>query len=273
MTARRSTLAMPSSTVTGSRSQSQSAEADAAASTASVNSTNGAWAPRRANADPSRATSAPPNRISTGRIAHSSTRGRVGHGTSSPVGSPAMVVMVDGSYVPMRSDTCSEVGRSRSSTGAGMQADPEHRDDDRGHDRSLAPAQVGQRRPSVLQGALERALVGPEHVDGAEDHADDRDRGQHPVDREGAEQHEELADEVVEPGQADRRQHRDHVGAREPRRDLHDAAEVGDLARVRALVEHAEHEEQHARAEARGSPSGARRRPSTRPRTRRCRAR
>src|SRR5919197_1520867 len=72
--------------------------------------------------------------------------------------------------------------------------------DDRGqqrhHDGPLAPVEVAN--GAVLLGgyrALPHALVGPEQVDRAEDHAQGAQHGVGPVGEEGAEEGEELADE------------------------------------------------------------------------------
>ena len=59
-------------------------------------------------------------------------------------------------------------------------------------------------------------------------------------------QDQELADEAVEAGHADRRQHHQHEHRGEDRRHLLEALQVGDLAGVAALVDHADEEEQGA---------------------------
>ena len=68
--------------------------------------------------------------------------------------------------------------------------------------------------------------------------------------RNAAEQRQELADEPGEAGQADRRERRGDEQAAEDRDAPSRALEVGDLAGVAALVEHADEEEQRAGGEA-----------------------
>ena len=92
--------------------------------------------------------------------------------------------------------------------------------------------------------AVEGALVGPEEVDGGEDHAGGAHHGPPPPGHEAAEKDEELTDEPVEAGHADGAQHHHGEDAGEPGGHLLEAAEGGDLARVAALVEHADQEEE-----------------------------
>jgi hypothetical protein len=61
--------------------------------------------------------------------------------------------------------------------------------------------------------------------------------------RPGSEEDQELADEAVQAGQADRREGRDEEEGRRDRNDARDAAVRLDLARVAPLVEHPDEEE------------------------------
>ena len=97
---------------------------------------------------------------------------------------------------------------------------------------------------------MEHALVRPQQVHGGEDHARGRHDRPPPTADEGADEDEELADEAVEAGQADRRQHHQHEHAGEDRGDLLESSEVGDLAGVAALVDHPDEQEEGAGREA-----------------------
>jgi hypothetical protein len=56
----------------------------------------------------------------------------------------------------------------------------------------------------------------------------------------------------LRPGHADRAEHHDHEHAGEDRGHLLQALQLGDLAGVAALVDHADEEEQRAGADDRG---------------------
>src|SRR5437870_2426854 len=90
---------------------------------------------------------------------------------------------------------------------------------------SSAPTITAERHP----------LVHPQQVDGREDDAGRGDGGQGPAHLEGADQHQELADEPVEPGQAQRGQRDDEKQRRERRDDLPQPAELRDQSRVTPL--------------------------------------
>ncbi len=65
-----------------------------------------------------------------------------------------------------------------------------------------------------------------------------------------AQQHLELADEAVEPGQADGGERREEEEERKHRHDSGDAPVIGDLARVAPLVDHPDEQEERPRREA-----------------------
>ena len=117
---------------------------------------------------------------------------------------------------------------------------------------AFARSDLGERAVGVVELAVEHPLVRPQQVHRGEDHAGRGDDGPPPRREERADQDEVLADEPVEPGQADRRQHHDHEPGGEDRGDALDAAQLGDLAGVPAFVDPADEEEQRRRSTARG---------------------
>ena len=68
--------------------------------------------------------------------------------------------------------------------------------------------------------------------------------------RERPEHHEELPDERVEPGQPDAREHDEQERAEQPRHHAREPAHLGELAGVRAFVDHPDQQEQRPRREA-----------------------
>ena len=98
--------------------------------------------------------------------------------------------------------------------------------------------------------AVEHALEHPQHVDGRQDHAEAGDDDEARIPLEGAEHDQELADEAVHAGQADRRERDEERRRRQPRDDLLDAAVLADEARVAAIREHPDEAEQAAGADA-----------------------
>ena len=129
---------------------------------------------------------------------------------------------------------------------AGEDDDP----DERQQRQPLLAAELTERAVVLVDLAVEHALVGPQEVERGEDHAgggDDRPPARRP---ERAEEHEELADESVESGNADRRQHHDGESGGEHRGDLLDAAQVGDLAGVATLVDPSDEDEEGAGGDA-----------------------
>ena len=134
--------------------------------------------------------------------------------------------------------------------GLGVHAEEDDEGEQRCHHEALAPAQVGHRGVGLVGLAVEDPLVGPQQVDGGEDDAGGGHHRPPAAGEERADEDEELADEAVEPGQADRRQHHDGEHAGQDRRHLLQAAELGDLAGVAALVDHADEEEQGAGGQA-----------------------
>ena len=129
----------------------------------------------------------------------------------------------------------------------GVNADPE-RPEDQGHQRhDLAEAQILQDLVlGILAGAKHRALVEPQHVRGAQNDARDRHRGPAPVGLVRALQNRELADEAVQQRQADGRQHDDHEQRGIDGHDVRDPAKFLDLARVAALVDQPDNQEERA---------------------------
>ena len=117
---------------------------------------------------------------------------------------------------------------------------------------ALLQRELGE-APVLLVGlAVEHPLVGPQQVERGEDHAGGGHDRPPAGGEERADEDEELADEAVEPGHADRRQHHDREHGGEDRRHLLEAVQLGDLAGVAALVDHADEEEQRAGARRRG---------------------
>jgi hypothetical protein len=124
-------------------------------------------------------------------------------------------------------------------------AHPEDQDQERHEHQTLAERQVTE---LLVLGVGDRtehhALEHPQHVHGGEDHADRRERGPPHVGAEGSEQHQELADESVGAGQPDRGQHHHQEDHGEHGQGLPQPAEVGDQARVAALVHDPHQQEQ-----------------------------
>ena len=86
----------------------------------------------------------------------------------------------------------------------------------------------------------------PEQIRRRDDHGRRRDHREERLRAEGADEHEELADESVRPRHADAAQRDDREQRREHRHHARDAAVDVDQARVPALVDHADEEEQRA---------------------------
>ena len=120
----------------------------------------------------------------------------------------------------------------------------------RRHHEALAPGQVGHVGVVLVGLAVEDALVGPQQVEGGEDHAGGRHHRPPAAGEERADQDEELADEAVEAGQADRAEHHQREDAGQDRRRLLQALEGGDLPGVAAVVDHADEEEEGAGGDA-----------------------
>ncbi len=97
---------------------------------------------------------------------------------------------------------------------------------------------------------MEGALDHHQRVHRGEDQAAGRDDGDGLVDRPGADQHEELADEVAQAGQAERREREEHHDRRQVGEARPQPAHLAQVARVQALVDLAAQDEQRARADA-----------------------
>ena len=125
-------------------------------------------------------------------------------------------------------------------------AEHEQQGQDRGQHEHLAEAHVGKQRMLLVDRAVRHPLVGPEQVDGGEDDRDRREGAEPPIHGERPQDHQELADEVVEPRQADRGDDREQEGPGEPRHDDGEAAHLAEVTRVRSLVDHPDQQEQRA---------------------------
>ncbi len=110
-----------------------------------------------------------------------------------------------------------------------LRVDAEEHDEaeQRRQHEALAETELGEAPVVVVGLAVEDPLVGPQQVQGGEDHAGGGHDRPPPGGGEGPQQDEELADEAVEAGQADRRQHHEGEHAGEDRRDLLEALEAG----------------------------------------------
>ena len=95
--------------------------------------------------------------------------------------------------------------------------------------------------------AVEDLLVGPQQVEGGHDDPDGGHHGPPPVGEEGPGQHQELAHEPVQPGQADGGQHGHGEGGRHDRGRRLQPAQLGDLPGLPALVDPADEQEQGGR--------------------------
>ena len=110
---------------------------------------------------------------------------------------------------------------------------------------------VRERGDVVVRDLAEHhALDHPQRVGGAQDQRGRREEREPRIGVEGAEDHEELADEARRARQAGVREAEQHHERGELRHRVDDAAVVADLAAVHAVVEHADAEEQRARDEA-----------------------
>ena len=134
----------------------------------------------------------------------------------------------------------------------GPRVDPEEQDpgQEREHHEDLPRGHVLHLGVVTLDRAVEHPLVGPEQVHGGEDDAGRGDHRPPLAGQERADEDQELADEPVQPGQADRAEHDHQEDEGHDRGDLLEAAELGDLPGVAALVDHPDEEEQGAGREA-----------------------
>ncbi|ABA50247.1 hypothetical protein BURPS1710b_1447 [Burkholderia pseudomallei 1710b] len=119
-----------------------------------------------------------------------------------------------------------------------------------GEHREFAAADVLQLRDVIVRHRAEiHALVHPQRVGGAENQRECRAERDPEIELDGGEDHHELADETRRARQAaigHREQHRERG---ELRHHVDDAAVIGDLARVQAVVQHADAQEHRARHE------------------------
>ena len=126
-----------------------------------------------------------------------------------------------------------------------IDAHQQDQQDQRRERRHLVRPQIADRPEMVLdQSAEDHPAIQPEHVGRAQDHAgcgEQRDPGVH---LEHPDDHHDLADEAGGPGQTDRGEHEQHEHRGIDRHALGEAAVGRDLARVDAVVDHADHHEQ-----------------------------
>ena len=92
--------------------------------------------------------------------------------------------------------------------------------------------------------AVEDALIGPQQIQGGENDAECGNNNPPTRGFKRTNKHQEFANEAVEARQTNGRQHDHHEEAGKNWGDRLDAAKLGDLACVSALVDHANHEEQ-----------------------------
>src|ERR1700722_16701930 len=108
-----------------------------------------------------------------------------------------------------------------------MEAHQQYQRDQGDHHGDLAATKVldglidllGNRTPH-------HTLIGPHHVKRAEQHSEYGDLGGALRPEEGTKQDEELADETIEAGQANRRQHHEHEDGSVHRYGLPETAEL-----------------------------------------------
>ena len=142
-------------------------------------------------------------------------------------------------------------GRRRIEDRRRIDAEEDDQHDQRIEDRLLARREVEQALQAFLgQRAEDHPAVEPERVGGRQDHAGGGEERHPGVDPEDAEQRQELADEAGGAGQADIGHGEDHEDDGIFRHVVDQPAIGGDLARVHAVVDDADAQEQRARDEA-----------------------
>ena len=136
---------------------------------------------------------------------------------------------------------------------ARREAEDEHRCDERRDGHDLAAVHVREALVLVAGDRAEEHLLDrTEHVERSEDDAERRADGLDAGDvtelvgREGARDDEELADEPVQAGDADARHRRDDEERGVDRHRLRETAKVVEHARVAAVVDDADEEEERA---------------------------
>ena len=132
-----------------------------------------------------------------------------------------------------------------------IQAHPHRQHQQRRERHELTQVEVEQ--PFVLRvldPSEHRPLIERQHVGRAQDDAAGREHGPHFAGDEHALQNQEFADESVQRRQADRRHRHDEEDRREDGHHLRQAAVLGDLARVTALVHDPDDEEECTRRDA-----------------------
>ena len=101
----------------------------------------------------------------------------------------------------------------------------------------LAAVHVGQTGPARVEGAEEDALDGPEQEGGRDDETEARHDRRNGPDLERAHEGQELAHEPGKPRQAQRGEDHQPEEAGVDRHLHRQAAEIGEIARVRAVIE------------------------------------
>ena len=131
------------------------------------------------------------------------------------------------------------------------EAKQKHEADDGRESYALAVMQVRKVGPALGHGAGEDFLNHGENHGRRDEQAEDRDRGRNPGERKNAAEDEELADEAVEAGQAERRKERDAHESGEDRRGLAQAAEIVDAAQTAgAELDHGDEPEERGGGDA-----------------------
>ena len=90
-------------------------------------------------------------------------------------------------------------------------------------------------------------LVRPQDVDRGQEHPGHGDGSPHPVVGERPQDHQELADEVVQAREAHRRQTQDQEHGRHPRGDLRQAAHLAEITGPGPFVQQPHHDEERTR--------------------------
>ncbi len=114
-----------------------------------------------------------------------------------------------------------------------------HQDRQRGEKGDLPHREIGEGQVVRLVGhSGENALVGPQQIDGGQEHSEGGDHRESGECHITPDQHEELSDEPIQPGQADRGEGHEQEEPREQGHHLLQAPEVGDRLGVAPLVDH-----------------------------------
>ena len=146
--------------------------------------------------------------------------------------------------------TCPTDGSMTSRAGFGIHPEHQQQRDQRRHDDEFTRHQVAQLVVAVAHRPRHHPLIRPQDVDGRQHQRRRREDGERGVAGEGADQHQELADERGQAGQRKGGQPGDQERAREYRRHLLNAAVVGDDATSPAGHQESRDQEQGRRGDA-----------------------